>query len=111
MTLRHSTTRPTKTRSTRTPPRTGLPALVASHPLLMAAAASALALATSACVNARLVAVAERRNPPKGKFVRVKGLHLHYVEQGKGERWFSCRKAAYPRFWASGRSTRFKAYR
>jgi pimeloyl-ACP methyl ester carboxylesterase len=84
MTLRHST-RPTKTRSSRTPARTGFTAIVGSHPFLVTAAASAVALAASAFVNQRLAATAERRNPPTGKFVRVKGLRLHYVEQGKGD--------------------------
>ncbi len=85
MTLRRSTTRPSKTRSNRTTARTVLPAIASSHPYLVAAAASAVAMAASAFVNERLAAAAERRNPPKGKFVRVNGLRLHYVEQGKGE--------------------------
>jgi pimeloyl-ACP methyl ester carboxylesterase len=85
MTLRRSTARPSKTRSNRTTARTVLPAIVSSHPYLVAAAASAVVMAASAFVNKRLAAAAERRNPPKGKFVRVNGLRLHYVEQGKGE--------------------------
>ncbi|HUQ34897.1 MAG TPA: alpha/beta hydrolase [Aestuariivirga sp.] len=85
MTLRRSTTRSSKASFNRTTARTVLPAIISSHPYLVAAAASAVALAASAFMNERLAAAAERRNPPKGKFVRAKGLRLHYVEHGKGE--------------------------
>ena len=85
MTLRRSSTRPAKSRSNWTSAKTAVSSIVSSHPYFVATAASAVAMAASAFVNERLAAAAERRNPPKGKFVRVKGLRLHYVEQGKGE--------------------------
>jgi pimeloyl-ACP methyl ester carboxylesterase len=28
---------------------------------------------------------AEHKNPPRGKFIEVRGLRLHYIEQGQGE--------------------------
>ena len=43
------------------------------------------ALAISALVNGRLAKDAERRNPPKGRFLEIDGVRLHYVERGKGE--------------------------
>ena len=78
-------TRLAKTRSAPSPAKTGLLAIVRSHPYLAGAAAGAVALAVTAFVNHRLAAAAERRNPPTGKFVKVDGVRLHYVEQGKGE--------------------------
>ena len=85
MTSPRSKTRPAKTRSARTLAQTGLPAIVGSHPYLAVAAVGALAMAASAFVNHRLAVAAERRNPPRGRFVVVNGVRLHYVERGKGE--------------------------
>jgi len=36
-------------------------------------------------LNRRTARKAERDNPPSGKFVRVNGVRLHYVERGHGE--------------------------
>ena len=83
MTLRNSTSRPVKSRSSQA--GTVLSTIVSSHPYLVAAVTSTVAMASLAFLNDRLATAAERRNPPKGKFVRVKGVRLHYVEQGKGE--------------------------
>lgn len=47
-------------------------------------AAVAGVLAASAVVNHQLAKRAERRNPPRGQFVDVDGVRLHYIEQGKG---------------------------
>ena len=43
------------------------------------------ALAASVLVNRATAARAERKNPPRGKFIEVRGLRLHYIEQGQGE--------------------------
>jgi pimeloyl-ACP methyl ester carboxylesterase len=47
-------------------------------------AIAVVALAVAAGVNYYLATRAEHRNPPKGQFVEVDGLKLHYVEQGTG---------------------------
>lgn len=46
-------------------------------------AGAALAVATS--MNRRLAKDAERAHPPKGRFLHVQGVRLHYVERGSGE--------------------------
>jgi pimeloyl-ACP methyl ester carboxylesterase len=85
MASHRSLVRHTKRLSVQAPARAGLRTAVISHPYLATAACGAMALAILAVVNKRLAAAAERRNPPRGKFVDVNGIHLHYVEQGKGE--------------------------
>jgi pimeloyl-ACP methyl ester carboxylesterase len=40
--------------------------------------------AAAALLNWWLARQAERRNPPKGRFIIVDGVRLHYVEQGSG---------------------------
>jgi pimeloyl-ACP methyl ester carboxylesterase len=50
-------------------------------PWLVAAAA----LAGAAAVVATKVRQTETRNPPKGQFVEVDGVRLHYIERGQGE--------------------------
>ncbi len=57
---------------------------IQSHPYLTGLAAAAGTLAVSAVVNHQLAKRAERRNPPLGRFMRVDGVRLHYMEQGKG---------------------------
>ena len=49
-----------------------------------AATVGIVALAASALVNRQLARSAERRNPPRGRFLTVRGVRLHYVERGKG---------------------------
>jgi pimeloyl-ACP methyl ester carboxylesterase len=44
----------------------------------------ALAAVGSALLNQWLAQKAERRNPPRGRFITVDGVRLHYVERGKG---------------------------
>jgi pimeloyl-ACP methyl ester carboxylesterase len=52
----------------------------------VAAAAAALAvLASIATLNRHLAKRAERKNPPRGRFLRVGGVRLHYVERGEGD--------------------------
>jgi pimeloyl-ACP methyl ester carboxylesterase len=47
--------------------------------------ASAAALAGLAVTNAMLARRAERRHPPKGRFVTVDGVRLHYTDRGRGQ--------------------------
>jgi pimeloyl-ACP methyl ester carboxylesterase len=54
------------------------------HPVLVAAAAAAGALAIAALLNRHLAKTAEEANPPAGQFLDVNGLRLHYVERGSG---------------------------
>jgi pimeloyl-ACP methyl ester carboxylesterase len=46
--------------------------------------AAAAALAATAALNALAARRAERRNPPRGRFVEVDGVRLHYLERGEG---------------------------
>src|ERR1700682_3520953 len=55
-----------------------------AHPYVVAAAATVGALAISALVNRHLAKNAENDNPPKGRFIEVDGVRLHYVERGTG---------------------------
>lgn len=55
-----------------------------SRPYLLVAAAAAT-LAASALVNYFVAKKAERDNPPKGKFVDIDDVRLHFIERGKGE--------------------------
>jgi len=48
-------------------------------------AAGAVAVAVGAALlNHWLAKKAERRNPPRGRFITVQGVRLHYVEKGTG---------------------------
>lgn len=58
---------------------------VAPHPVAVCVAAAAGALTISAIVNRLIAKRAERNNPPRGKFVEVNGVRLHYIERGDGE--------------------------
>ena len=71
------------TRSPRTLARKSR-AIARAHPYLVAAAATAAALAIAALVNRRLAQNAESDNPPAGQFLEVNGVRLHYVERGSG---------------------------
>ena len=57
---------------------------VQTHPWLLAAAATAGALAVSALVNRQLAKNAENDNPPTGHFLEVNGVRMHYIERGAG---------------------------
>ena len=54
------------------------------YPVTTAAAATAGLLAITAVVNRQLAQKAQRDNPPKGQFIEVDGVRLHYVERGAG---------------------------
>jgi pimeloyl-ACP methyl ester carboxylesterase len=45
---------------------------------------TAIALAASAVMVNRRVARAERAHLPKGKFITVEGVRLHYIDKGSG---------------------------
>jgi len=49
------------------------------------AAIGTAALAGTALLNRAAAKKAERRNPPRGEFIEVGGVELHYLEQGEGE--------------------------
>src|SRR6476661_2203345 len=51
------------------------------HPVVTGIVAT---LAASAVLNRVLAKKAERRNPPMGRFIKVDGIRLHYVERGTG---------------------------
>jgi pimeloyl-ACP methyl ester carboxylesterase len=46
---------------------------------------SAAVLGLAAYANVRRAQVAERRHPPRGRFIHVDGVRLHYIERGEGE--------------------------
>jgi len=54
---------------------------VRAHPIAFGLVAT---LAVAAIANRHLAKKAERENPPNGRFITVKGVRLHYVEQGSG---------------------------
>jgi pimeloyl-ACP methyl ester carboxylesterase len=56
-----------------------------ARPYLTGAVAAAAVLGVSALVNQRLAKKAERDNPPRGRFIDVRGVRLHVVEEGYGE--------------------------
>ena len=49
-----------------------------------AALAAAAILGTTALVNARRARLAERNNPPPGRFLDIEEVRLHYLERGEG---------------------------
>jgi pimeloyl-ACP methyl ester carboxylesterase len=49
-----------------------------------AAAAAAILLAATALINRQLAKRAQRDNPPRGRFIEINGVRLHYVERGSG---------------------------
>ena len=57
---------------------TGSSSLIATASLVVAS------MAAMAAVNLHLAKKAEAENPPKGRFVEVNGVRLHYVERGAG---------------------------
>jgi pimeloyl-ACP methyl ester carboxylesterase len=57
---------------------------VGQSPLAIVVTAVA-ALGATAILNQFLARKAERNNPPKGRFVEVDGVRLHYCERGSGE--------------------------
>jgi pimeloyl-ACP methyl ester carboxylesterase len=60
-----------------------LPAL-RRHPALAAFAGVASLAAAIGIVNRHIARKAERDNPPRGQFLEIDGVRLHYVERGNG---------------------------
>ena len=58
---------------------------VGARPYIAGAFVAAAVLGVSALVNRRLAKKAERDNPPRGRFIWVRGVRLHVVERGHGE--------------------------
>ena len=58
--------------------------ILRQYPLAAAVGVAASVLAASAVVNGQLARKAQRDNPPKGKFIEIDGVRLHYVERGRG---------------------------
>jgi len=56
----------------------------ASSSFVPAAAIAVAALAAAALINRNLAKKAEHDNPPAGRFLKVNGVRLHYVERGSG---------------------------
>jgi pimeloyl-ACP methyl ester carboxylesterase len=52
--------------------------------LVTASAVAVGALAAIALFNRHMANKAERNNPPKGRFLKVNGVRLHYIERGEG---------------------------
>lgn len=59
--------------------------IAAAHPCLAAATAVISALAVTALANRHLANKAVHDNPPLGRFLRIDGVRLHYVDRGTGE--------------------------
>jgi pimeloyl-ACP methyl ester carboxylesterase len=55
---------------------------IARTPIIVALSVAGLGLA--ALINSALARRAERQNPPRGKFIEVDGVKLHYLEKGAG---------------------------
>jgi len=56
-----------------------------NHSFAVASVGALAALALAAVINQRLARSAERRNSPRGHFLDIDGVRLHYVERGSGE--------------------------
>lgn len=61
-----------------------LAAALRQRPAVATVAGAAALLAAMALVNRQLAQKAERENPPRGRFIEVDGVRLHYVERGSG---------------------------
>ena len=54
------------------------------YPAITAFAGVATLMAAAAIANRHYAKKAQRDNPPRGRFIDVDGVHLHYVERGNG---------------------------
>jgi pimeloyl-ACP methyl ester carboxylesterase len=54
------------------------------YPAIAAFAGAATLVAATAIANRHLADKAQRDNPPRGRFIDVDGVRLHYVERGNG---------------------------
>ena len=55
------------------------------RPFTLGVVCGIAALSAAALVNRYLAKKAERDNPPRGRFLHVDGVKLHYLDQGTGE--------------------------
>ena len=62
----------------------GRPSRGGKRPYATAAAAGAAALALAALANWKMARSAERAHPPRGRFIEIDGIRLHYIERGRG---------------------------
>ena len=67
-------------------PSMKLPSRSPSRPSLLIAAGTLALLAACAAVVRHKTLQVEARNPPRGRFVEVDGVQLHYLEQGDADR-------------------------
>lgn len=58
--------------------------VLSQYPAASAIVVAAGLMGAAAIVNRRLADKAERDNPPRGRFIDVDGVRLHYVERGTG---------------------------
>jgi pimeloyl-ACP methyl ester carboxylesterase len=63
----------------------GHPGIAKAPPYAVAGAVAVGALIAAALINRHLANEAERDNPPRGRFVEVNGVQLHYTEYGSGD--------------------------
>jgi len=56
-----------------------------ARPYLVGLGLAAAALGIAAIANRYVAKKAERENPPKGRFIEVDGVRLHYLDRGAGE--------------------------
>jgi pimeloyl-ACP methyl ester carboxylesterase len=61
-----------------------MPNPAARHPVATGLSLTLAALAGCAIANTVAARLAERRNPPRGRFVEVDGVSLHHVDRGEG---------------------------
>jgi pimeloyl-ACP methyl ester carboxylesterase len=65
-------------------PHTGGQRMHFPRRLAATSASVMLGLGVAALINTAMARNAERRNPPKGTFIEVDGVRLHYLEKGSG---------------------------
>ena len=65
-------------------PHTGGQRMHFPRRLAATSASVMLGLGVAALINTAMARNAERRNPPKGTFLEVDGVRLHYLEKGSG---------------------------
>lgn len=74
----------TRSRFPSSPSQFGRPAPLGRHPASTIAAGAAILLAATALINRYFAQKAQRDNPPRGRFIEVDRVRLHYVERGSG---------------------------
>jgi pimeloyl-ACP methyl ester carboxylesterase len=75
---------PMNFRRTRKRSPASLRQILRDHPYVAVSVATIAVLAVSTFANQELAKKAQRDNPPKGRFIEIDGVRLHYVERGTG---------------------------